>query len=89
MAKVLVSLKIFPLNIEVNREVLKEKVEKILPVFASVYKFEDEPIAFGLVAVIAHILLPEEESGGIEAVEVSIKKIKEISNFQTIMVRRI
>ena len=74
MADVLVSLKVFPSGVEVNREELKQNIEKNLPDFASVLKFEEEPIAFGLVAVIAHILLPEDKSGGIDEVEVSGSK---------------
>ncbi|MCW4021041.1 MAG: elongation factor 1-beta [Candidatus Bathyarchaeota archaeon] len=89
MAKVLVSLKIFPSDIEVNRETLKKEIEGSLPEHASVYKFEEEPIAFGLVAVIAHILIPEDKTGGIDEVESSLKKIETISDFQTLMVRRV
>ena len=60
MARVLVSLKIFPSDIDVNREVLKRQIEKSLPLYASVYQFGEEPIAFGLIAIIAHILIPED-----------------------------
>ncbi len=89
MARVLVSLKIFPSDIDVNRESLKMEIRKNLPSYASVYQFEEEPIAFGLVALIAHILLPEDQSGGIDEVESSLRRITEISDFQTLMVRRV
>ena len=89
MAKVSVSLKIFPSDVDVNRDALKMKIEKSLPEYASVYKFEEEPIAFGLVALIAHILMPEDKAGAIDEVESSLRKIGEISNFQTLMVRRV
>jgi translation elongation factor EF-1beta len=71
LAKVLVSLKIFPSDVDVDRESLKE------------------PIAFGLVAIIAHVLLPEDKAGGIDEVESNLKKIAEISDFQTLTVRRV
>jgi elongation factor 1-beta len=87
--KVMVSLKIFPSGIEVDRESLKKEIEKKLPDYASVYGFEEEPIAFGLVAVIAHVLVPEDREGGIDGVESSLKKIDKISDFQTLMVRRV
>jgi len=89
LAKVLVSLKIFPSGVEVDRESLKKKIENQLPEYASIYKFEEEPIAFGLVAVIAHILVPEDKAGGIDMVESNLKKIEEISDLQTLMVRRV
>jgi translation elongation factor aEF-1 beta len=89
LARVLVSLKIFPSDVKVNRDALKKEIEKNLPEYSSVYKFEEEPIAFGLVALIAHILIPEDKTGGIDEVEKSLRKIEKISDFQTLMVRRV
>ncbi len=89
LAKVLVSMKIFPSDVDVNREDLKKEIKESLPEHASVYRFEEEPIAFGLVAVIAHILVPEDRAGGVDEVESSLRKIEKISDFQTQMVRRV
>ncbi|MBS7606718.1 MAG: elongation factor 1-beta [Candidatus Bathyarchaeia archaeon] len=88
MARVVVSLKIFPADINVNLDALKEKIKSSLPSYASVYKFEEEPIAFGLVALIAHIVLPENQSGGLDEIERSIQSVGDVSDIQTIMVRR-
>ena len=87
--KVLVSLKIFPSDINIDREVLKKEIETTIPEFASVYKFEEEPIAYGLVAIIAHVLVPEDREGSIDEVESCLKKMEKISDFQTLMVRRV
>lgn len=89
LAKVLISLKIFPSDVNADREALKKKIEDSLPAFASVYKFEEEPIAFGLVAIIAHVLVPEDKEGGIDEVEAAIKNIDGISNFQALTIRRV
>ncbi len=89
MARVLVSLKIFPADIKINLDMLKKDIEQSLPSYASVYKFEEEPIAFGLVALIAHILLPEDKSGGIDEIESKLQKLEKIGEFQTLMVRRV
>ncbi len=90
MAKrVLVSLKIFPSDINLDREVIKKEIEKTIPEYASVYKFEEEPIAYGLVAIIAHMLVPEDREGAIDEVESRLKKMDKISDFQTLMVRRV
>jgi len=88
LARVVVSLKIFPADINVNLDALKEKIKSSLPSYASVYKFEEEPIAFGLVALIAHIVLPENQSGGLDEIERSIQSVGDVSDIQTIMVRR-
>ncbi|MEM2342288.1 MAG: elongation factor 1-beta [Candidatus Bathyarchaeia archaeon] len=88
MAKVVVSLKIFPADINVNMDSLKEKIRVSLPSYASIYKFEEEPIAFGLMALIAHIVLPENQSGGLDEIERSILSIEDVSDIQAIMVRR-
>ena len=89
MANVLISLKIFPSDVTVDLGALKKKIEGCLPDFASVYKFEEEPIAFGLVAIIAHILVPEDKAGGIDELEAALKKIDEISNLQALTIRRV
>ena len=89
MKRVLVSLKIFPSDIDVNLDALKKKIKDSLPDFASIYKFEEEPIAFGLVAIIAHVLVPEDKAGGIDQVEAALKNISEISNFQALTIRRV
>ena len=89
MARVLVSMKIFPSDININLDSLKKEIEKNLPSYASVYKFDEEPIAFGLVALIAHILMPEDKSGGIDEIESKLQKMEHISELQTLMVRRV
>jgi translation elongation factor aEF-1 beta len=89
MAKVMISMKIFPTGTDVDFNQLKRKIEKNLPADSSVYKFAEEPIAFGLNALIAHILLPEEKSGGLEEIEKNIQKIEGVSQIQMVMVRRV
>ena len=89
MAKVLVSMKIFPSDVDTDLDLLKNKIEKALPSYATVYGFDEEPIAFGLVALIAHILLPEDRSGGMDEVESILQGIEGISQLEPQMVRRV
>ena len=88
MAKVIASLKVFPTETTVNLQRLREKISASLPADASVYRFDEEPIAFGLVALIAHIAMPEDLSGKMEEVENALKRIPEVSEIQVITVSR-
>jgi translation elongation factor aEF-1 beta len=88
MGSVVISYKIFPTDISVDFDDLKKKIEECLPKAASVYGFGVEPIAFGLNALIAHIKISEDESGVLEELEKKLEGISEISQLQTIMVRR-
>ena len=88
LANIVVSFKIFPSEAEVELNLLREKITKQLPQFASVHGFAEEPIAFGISALIAHIILPEDRSGVLDEVESYLLKIKEVSQIETIMVRR-
>lgn len=89
MAKVLLSIKVFPSDININLKELKSRLEKALPKEASIYKFDEEPIAFGLVALIAHVLIPEKGGINTEDIEKIIKSIDGVSEIQIISTRRI
>ena len=89
MANIVISYKIFPTGIEVDFNQLQKRIEKILPSPAKVYaNYQTEPIAFGLNALIAHIQIPEDETGILDKVEQSIEKIPTVSQIQTLVVRR-
>lgn len=88
MGSVVVSYKIFPIDITVDFNELRKKIEECLPEFASIYGFEEEPIAFGLNVLIAYIKIPEDKSGVLDALEKKFEEISEISQVQPVMVRR-
>ncbi|MCD6241079.1 elongation factor 1-beta [Candidatus Bathyarchaeota archaeon] len=88
MAKIVVSYKIFPTDINVDFEKLKQAIKDCLPSQVEVYGYSIEPVAFGLNALIAHIILPEDESGILDDLEEKLKAIPEVSQIQTLMVRR-
>jgi elongation factor 1-beta len=89
MGNVIISYKIFPTDIIVDFTDLKKKIEKCLPEFASIYGYGEEPIAFGLKALIAHIKFPEDKTGMLDEFEKKLETVTEISQVQTIMVRRV
>jgi len=88
MGSVIITYKVFPKDVIENFDELKEKIEKCLPEFASVYGYGEEPIAFGLKALLVQIKFPEDQTGILEDVEKKLEGISEISQFQTLMVRR-
>ena len=88
MGKIVISFKIFPKGLEVDLEELEKEIEKTLPKSTSVYGYQTEPVAFGLNALIAHIIIPENESGLLDKVEEELGRISGVSQIQTIMVRR-
>lgn len=88
MGRIVISFKIFPTGIDVDLEELKKQIEKILPKSTSVYGYQSEPVAFGLNALITHIIIPENETGLLDKIEENLNKIPDVSQIQTIMVRR-
>ena len=89
LAKVMVSLKIFPSDIIADMNGLMQTITRSLEGVASIYKFDEEPVAFGLVALIVHILVPEEASGVMDEVERRLKSINGISEVEVLVSRRI
>lgn len=88
MAKVLASIKIFPNDANMDLNVLKSKVQQCLPAGSTVQKFEEEPVAFGLVALIAHVVLPEDAEGKMDQVEEAIRSVDLVSEIQVLRVGR-
>jgi elongation factor 1-beta len=89
LARVLASIKIFPNDANLDLEVLKSKIQKSLPQGFTVMKFEEEPVAFGLVALIAHVVLPEDASGNMDAVENAIRGVDWVSELQVLRIGRV
>ena len=89
MARVMVSLKIFPSDIIADMNGVKQAITRSLEGIATIYKFDEEPVAFGLVALVAHILMPEEASGVMDEVERRLKSINGISEVEVLLSRRI
>ena len=87
MAKVVAQIKIFPTETTVDLGELRKKVEKALPPQTSVARFEEEPIAFGLVALVASVVMPEEE-GRMEKVEEALKSVENVGEIQVVNVWR-
>lgn len=88
MANVLVSMKIFPEDVTTDLDQLKKEIEGTMPKDSKVLRFNEEPIAFGLKALIAHIVIPEEKQDELENVEKKIRQLQGVSNIETFMMQR-
>ena len=88
MATAGIQFKIMPEDIEVNLKELTEKIkEKINSFESGVFNdSKEEPIAFGLKALIVTFALSEEEET--EKVEKSINELEEVSSVELIDYRR-
>jgi translation elongation factor aEF-1 beta len=86
---VLASIKIFPGEANIDLAPLKSQVEASLPAGSSVQRFEEEPVAFGLVALIAHVILPDDAAGHMDQVEEAIRAISMVSEIQVLRVGRV
>jgi elongation factor 1-beta len=89
MGSVVIFYKIFPTDVVANFDDLKKKIEECLPEFASVHGYGEEPIAYGLKALLVQIKFPEDKSGILEEFEKRLEGVSGVSQVQTVMVRRI
>ena len=87
MAKVVAQIKIFPTETTVDLGELRKKIEKALPPETTIARFDEEPIAFGLVALVASVVMPEEE-GRMDKVEEALKSVENVGEIQVVNVWR-
>jgi elongation factor 1-beta len=88
MGRIKVVYKVFPEDIVESFNDLKKKIEACLPESSAVEGYDEEPIAFGLKALLVQVTFPEDETGIVDEFETEVEKIEGISQVQTMMVRR-
>lgn len=88
MGKIVIAYKIFPSESSVDLNLLKEKITKELSEIASIQRFAEEPIAFGLSALVVNMVLPETE-GILDETEKKLTDMEEVSQIQTLGVNRL
>ncbi|MEM2123517.1 MAG: elongation factor 1-beta [Candidatus Bathyarchaeia archaeon] len=89
MAEMLASIKILPEEAGIDLDPIKEEIKNSLPKDVKVYKMTEEPIAFGLVALIVHFILPEEDPMIMDDLENTLKLIRGIGEVQVIRMSRL
>ena len=89
MADILASIKILPTDITVNLNQLRMEIERSVPDNVKVQEFQEEPIAFGLVALIAHVTMPEKEEGIMTRLEEKLTAVKGVGEIQVVGMTRL
>ena len=88
MGSIKVVYKVFPEDIVDSFDNLKKKVKSCLPKDSSVEGYGEEPIAFGLKALLVQVSFPEDKTGIVDEFETELVKIEGVSQVQTMIVRR-
>jgi elongation factor 1-beta len=87
MARVVITLKILPEDVEVDLEEVFEKVKEVIPEGTDVRAHEIVPIAFGLKAIRMNVAR-DESLGGTDDIEAAISAIEGVSQVEVEMLSR-
>ncbi|MCE5213679.1 MAG: elongation factor 1-beta [Methanobacterium sp.] len=88
MGEVVATIKVMPESPDIDLEKTKEDIIKSIPEGTEFHKIEEEPIAFGLVALKVMVVVDDGE-GGTEKVEEVLSEIENISSVEVEDVRRL
>lgn len=88
MGKVATKLKVMPQSPEIDLDELEERLTTALPEGAKIRGFQREDIAFGLIALLPTVIVPD-EAGGTEAVEEAFLEVEGVESVAVEEVGRI
>ena len=88
MSEVLATLKVMPDSPERDLEDLKAKIESAIPEDAKLHGIQEEPVAFGLVALNTQIIVDDGE-GGTENTETVLSELEGIESVQVTDIGRL
>jgi elongation factor 1-beta len=88
MGEVAAKIKIMPAGVETDLEALKGRLEAVIPMGAKLHGFSEEPIAFGLKAIIVVIIVGDIE-GGTDKVEEAFAAVDEVESVSVIELGRL
>ena len=79
MGDVSAKIKVMPNSPEVDLDELQDRREEALPEGAKIRGFERDDVAFGLVALLPTVIVPD-GAGGTEAVEESFSQVDDVES---------
>ncbi|MDQ2055030.1 MULTISPECIES: elongation factor 1-beta [Halobellus] len=88
MGKVAAKIKVMPNSPEIDLDELQERLEQSLPEGAKINGFERDDVAFGLVALLPTVIVPD-DAGGTEAVEEAFTDVDGVESVSVENVGRI
>ncbi len=88
MGDVVATIKLMPESPDIDLEKMKEDIMASIPEGTEFHKIEEEPIAFGLVALNVMVVVGDAE-GGTEPVEENLAKIEGVNTVEVTDVRRL
>ncbi|QIB74875.1 elongation factor 1-beta [Halogeometricum borinquense] len=88
MGKVAAKMKVMPNSPEIDLDELQERLEDSLPEGAKINGFERDDVAFGLVALLPTVIVPD-DAGGTEAVEEAFSDVDGVESVSVENVGRI
>lgn len=88
MSEVVATMKVMPESLDVELETLKTDVQANMPEGAELHKIEEEPIAFGLIALNVMFIIQDAE-GGTEPTEEAIGKLPNVASVEVTDTRRL
>ncbi|MFC7114534.1 elongation factor 1-beta [Natronoarchaeum sp. GCM10025703] len=88
MGKVAAAIKVMPQSPEIDLDDLQDRLETSLPEGAKINGVERDDVAFGLVALIPTVIVPD-DAGGTEAVEEAFSTVEGVESVEVENVGRI
>lgn len=88
MGKVAATLKVMPNSPELDLDTLEDRLENALPEGAKLNNVEREDVAFGLVALLTTVVVPD-DAGGTDVVEEAFGAVEGVESVSVENVTRI
>jgi elongation factor 1-beta len=88
MGKVAARLKVMPQSPEIDLDALQERLENALPEGAKISRVDRDDVAFGLVALLPTVIVPD-DAGGSDAVEEAFAEVEGVESVKVDQVGRI
>ncbi len=88
MGKVAARLKVMPQSPDIDLDALQERLENALPEGAKISRVDRDDVAFGLVALLPTVIVPD-DAGGSDAVEEAFAEVEGVESVKVDQVGRI
>lgn len=88
MGEVAAKIKIMPAGVETDLVALKGRLEAVIPEGVKLHGFSEEPIAFGLKAIIAVVVVGDIE-GGTDRVEEAFAAVDDVESVSVMELGRL